>query len=128
MGEETFTARFKQEWARSGLNATDLGSAIGVTAGQIYDYDKGSIPSATRLAAMAQTFGCSMDYLWGLTDVREPRRAEAPESAGETARASGPRMVTVPRRPPANDEAQDVALEPKTGTATPGARRGRRSA
>lgn len=122
MGVETFSARFAEEWARARMSSTKLAAEIVVSNGQVYDYRKGTTPSAAVLASMAVLFGCSMDYLWGLTDVRD-RQGGAPAAGDATARPATP-TTRVPGPPESATPAPaDQPPEPRRATAS----RGRRS-
>lgn len=67
-----FGARFKECRIAVGLSQTDAAQAAGVhqTAISMYELDK-RVPTADVIIKMALAYGVSIDYLLGLTDVRE---------------------------------------------------------
>ena len=67
-----FGARFKECRIVAGLSQTDAARAAGVhqTAISMYELDK-RVPTADVIIKMALAYGVSIDYLLGLTDVRE---------------------------------------------------------
>ena len=59
--------RLKKQRELNGLSQREVGEAIGVTQGNINNYERGErTPSLERLVAMAKLFNCSADELLGL--------------------------------------------------------------
>lgn len=59
------------ERVRKGMTQEELGETIGVVERTIrsWEKDERSIPSS-KACEMAELFGCTIDYLFGLTDER----------------------------------------------------------
>lgn len=69
----TFMNRFEEEVKRSGLSKAAIAEKIGVSKSTITRYSDGSIgPNAASIAKLSLLFGCSTDYLLGLTEERYP--------------------------------------------------------
>lgn len=69
---ERFTDRLAAEIARKSTTKTAVAKAIGVHRATLHEWASGAVdPSVGNLAAMADFFGCSMDWLWGRSAVRE---------------------------------------------------------
>lgn len=67
----TFKDRFEEEVKRSGLSKASIAEKIGVSKSTISRYYDGSIgPNASSIAKLSLLFGCSADYLLGLTSER----------------------------------------------------------
>lgn len=67
----TFTDRFEEEMKRSGLSKSTIADKIGVSKSTITRYADGSMgPNASSIAKLSLLFGCSADYLLGLTSKR----------------------------------------------------------
>ncbi|WP_215115397.1 helix-turn-helix domain-containing protein [Exiguobacterium sp. s80] len=67
----TFTDRFEEEMKRSGLSKATIADKIGVSKSTITRYADGSMgPNASSIAKLSLLFGCSADYLLGLTSKR----------------------------------------------------------
>lgn len=67
----TFTDRFEEEMKRSGLSKATIADKIGVSKSTITRYADGSMgPNASSIAKLSLVFGCSADYLLGLTSKR----------------------------------------------------------
>jgi len=61
----------KVERVRSGLTAKQVAGAVGVTENVIYAWERGEYePRAANIVALAHLYGCSPDYLLGLTNDR----------------------------------------------------------
>lgn len=77
----TFMNRFEEEVKRSGLSKAAIAEKIGVSKSTITRYSDGSIgPNATSIAKLSLLFGCSTDYLLGLTEERYPQVSTMNES------------------------------------------------
>lgn len=64
--------RIKERGREVGLSSlTKIEAASGIKPGTIYRWDD-NFPSVDRVAAVASTLGVTMDYLFGLTDKKEP--------------------------------------------------------
>lgn len=61
----------KSERVRAGMSQDDLAEALGISRTILVSYEKdvGTCPT-NRLISMSNLFGCSLDYLVGLTDER----------------------------------------------------------
>lgn len=61
------------ERVKHGLTQDDLAEKLGVVSRTVRDWEKDarSVPSS-KACEMARMFGCSVDYLFGLTDERKP--------------------------------------------------------
>lgn len=60
------------ERTRMGLNQKDLAKRIGVSLTTVSRWEQGrGKPNASELIKMRKLFGCSTDYLLGLTDERK---------------------------------------------------------
>lgn len=58
-----------------GLTSKKISNATGISTGNISDWKKGrSLPSAVKLAVLADYLDCSVDYLLGRTDNPEINR------------------------------------------------------
>ncbi len=65
--------RLKQLREQRGWSQTDLAQKINVSKQTIHEYVLGrKSPSREKLAALADLFNTSVDYLMGRTDVKEP--------------------------------------------------------
>jgi plasmid maintenance system antidote protein VapI len=74
--------RIKQEIARKGLKPGEIAQYSGVKYDTLYKILNTNRPrtSAEFVAKLAAYFGCSMEYLMGLTDKRDPVVLAVPES------------------------------------------------
>lgn len=60
------------ERSRMGLSQKDLASKIGVSLTTVSRWEQGrAVPNGSDLVKMRKLFGCSTDYLLGLTDERK---------------------------------------------------------
>lgn len=60
------------ERVRSGLTQKDLANEVGVSLTTVSRWEQGKgEPNASELVKMRKLFGCSTDYLLGLTDERK---------------------------------------------------------
>ena len=62
--------RLETERERTGMDKKSLSRALGITSRTYWNYLTGGPIPSDKLVAMAQLFGCSTDYLLGLTDQR----------------------------------------------------------
>lgn len=62
--------RLETERERTGMDKKSLSRALGITSRTYWNYLTGGPIPSDKLIAMAQLFGCSTDYLLGLTDQR----------------------------------------------------------
>lgn len=68
---EAFAQRLKALRKGAGLSQTQLGERLEVTHTSIYLYEKGSAtPTVSTLAAIAELFGVTTDWLLGLSVVK----------------------------------------------------------
>lgn len=64
------------ERVRAGMRQRDLAAALGTSVSTVSGWERGErLPLAANVKAMAQLFGCSADYLLGLTEERTRRSA-----------------------------------------------------
>lgn len=61
--------RFRKEFR---LSQRDVANALGVTPQTYQVYERDVMPSAKVLRKIAESFGVTMDYLAGLSDVPRP--------------------------------------------------------
>ncbi len=62
------------ERARAGLTQDNLAEKIGVVGSTVRAWERGTQdPSTTSLRLMSSLFGCSVDWLLGITEERLPR-------------------------------------------------------
>lgn len=54
------------------MTIVELCRAVGITTRTYWNYRAGGPIPSDKLIAMARLFGCSTDYLLGLTDKRNP--------------------------------------------------------
>lgn len=65
------TSRIKQERLAAGLTQTQLGDELGVTLKTVANWERdASSVKQSNLIAMSRLFGCSVDWLVGMSDVR----------------------------------------------------------
>ena len=65
-----FSDRLRELRTAAKMSQTALGDAIGITIKQIQRYEMGtSEPTLSKLIALADVFGVSIDYLAGRSDV-----------------------------------------------------------
>ncbi len=71
------------ERVRASMTQRQLAEKLGVVTRTIRNWEKDetSVPSSGA-REMAQLFGCSIDYLFGLTDERLQKKAMNPKLAG----------------------------------------------
>lgn len=63
------------ERIRLGLEQRDLSKNLDVSISTISKWERGKVlPNSVALVKMHKLFGCSTDYLLGLTDERKPNR------------------------------------------------------
>lgn len=68
-------SNIRSERIRMQMSQSDLACALNVNQNSISNWETGaSTPSANNLVRMVELFGCSSDYLLGLTDERLPPR------------------------------------------------------
>lgn len=62
------------ERARLRLSQAELAGLLGVAVNSLSNWERGEFePTASKVREMARIFGCSADYLLGLTDERVRR-------------------------------------------------------
>lgn len=67
-----FSDRLRDLRTATKMSQTTLGDAIGITIKQIQRYEMGtSEPTLSKLIALADVFGVSIDYLAGRSDKRK---------------------------------------------------------
>lgn len=68
-----FKGRLKEERANKGLTQEELGKFLNLSKAAISLYETGERePDYDTLKIMSELFGCSTDYLLGLSDERRP--------------------------------------------------------
>lgn len=70
MGVEVFQENLNDLVVESGKSLRQLERESGVTAVQFSRYLRGAIPTITVTIKIADYFGCSLDFLFGLTDCK----------------------------------------------------------
>ncbi len=69
-----FSSRLKALRHEAGLSQVALAQSLGISASAIGMYEQGRRkPDIQTVVALANAFGCSTDYLLGVTDVRAPK-------------------------------------------------------
>lgn len=72
--KEIFCIRLKGLRKEKKLTQTAVGTALNVPKQYISRWEKGEQePNITTLYQLASYYGCSLDYLLGLSDIRERR-------------------------------------------------------
>lgn len=62
---------YRSERVRSRLSAKQVGEALDVSEYTIRSWERGDTePTSTQLKGLSELYGCTMDYLVGLTDER----------------------------------------------------------
>ena len=68
-----FGKRFRECRKAAGLKQTAAAKLMGITQGAISFYERNERqPTADIVIKMAEVYDCSIDYLLGVTDEREP--------------------------------------------------------
>lgn len=69
----TFAERLKGLRVNQGMTGSELGRVFNLTKSGISSYERrGSFPDESMLKIMAEYFGCSVDYLVGVSDEKNP--------------------------------------------------------
>ncbi len=64
----------KAERVRVGLSAQSAAEQLGVAANTLLSWERqASVPNGSDLAKLAKLYGCSADWLLGITEERLPR-------------------------------------------------------
>ncbi|MDA3733612.1 helix-turn-helix transcriptional regulator [Niameybacter massiliensis] len=67
--------RIKELRNEKGLSQEELGNFLNIQKSAISKYERGALePNKTMLIKMSEFFNCSVDYLLGLSDVRNADR------------------------------------------------------
>lgn len=61
----------KSERVKLGWTQEELGKYLGVDESTIRRWEKGASAPSASVIAMSNLFGCSIDYLFGITDERK---------------------------------------------------------
>ncbi len=70
-----FAQRMKKERERKGWSKVYLGSVLGISGPAIGNYESGRrFPDGQMLVKIAEVFACSVDYLLGYSDTRQPEK------------------------------------------------------
>ena len=72
-----FWERFKSECERVGKKPNPVGQEVGVSSGTVTGWKKGVVPQPPALQRIADYFGCTTDYLLGISDCRTLNDASA---------------------------------------------------
>lgn len=67
---ECIRVNIEAERGRAQMTKESLSRELGITSRTYWNYLTGAPIPSDKLVAMAQMFGCSTDYLLGLTDLR----------------------------------------------------------
>lgn len=71
--QEAFSTRLKEQRLAMGLSQGELGELVDVSRGSISYYEAGlRVPDILTLAKLAKTTDCSVDYLLGNTQSKNP--------------------------------------------------------
>lgn len=70
---EKAAPRIKRERERLGVDKKELAAALGYGLSNYASYETKTLPSLERVVELARYFGCSVDYLLGLSDTRQPQ-------------------------------------------------------
>ncbi len=65
-----FWERFLSECERIGKKPNPVGKEVGVSSGTVTGWKNGVVPKPEKLQKIADYFGCTTDYLLGLSDCR----------------------------------------------------------
>lgn len=65
-----FWERFESECKKVGKKPNPIAKELGITSGTVTGWKKGSVPQPQALNKIANYFGCTTDYLLGLSDSR----------------------------------------------------------
>lgn len=66
------TLNMRSERVRRGMSAQDVADATGFSVNSILKWEIGKTnPLATNVIKLAELYGCSVDYLLGVTDKRK---------------------------------------------------------
>ena len=69
----TFHQRLRRLHAESGMTVTQLARSLRISPNTVYLWETGkATPRLDNLLELSALFGCSLDYLAGLTDERTP--------------------------------------------------------
>lgn len=71
---EAFIDNLKDLIFKSGLSLRELAKESGVSAMQLSRYLRGFIPTVDVTLKIAKYFDCSLDFLFGLTDVKNGKK------------------------------------------------------
>ena len=74
MAEMRKVMNIKAERVRLGLSTADAARALGVSLNTLLGWERNeNIPNGSYLASLARFYGCSADWLLGITEERLPR-------------------------------------------------------
>lgn len=74
MAEMRKVMNIKAERVRLGLSTADAARALGVSLNTLLGWERNeNIPNGSYLARLARFYGCSADWLLGITEERLPR-------------------------------------------------------
>lgn len=74
MAEMRKVMNIKAERVRLGLSTGDAARALGVALNTLLGWERNEkIPNGSSLARLARFYGCSADWLLGITEERLPR-------------------------------------------------------
>ena len=66
--------KIKEERERAGLSQDQMADVLGVHKNTVSGWEKGNFePTSKNVVQLATLFGCSADYLLGVSDEREPK-------------------------------------------------------
>lgn len=72
-----FWERFVSECERVGKKPNPVGKDVGVSSGTVTGWKNGVVPKPECLQRIADYFGCTTDYLLGISDCRTLNDASA---------------------------------------------------
>lgn len=72
-----FWERFVSECERVGKKPNPVGKEVGVSSGTVTGWKNGVVPKPECLQRIADYFGCTTDYLLGISECRTPNDVNA---------------------------------------------------
>ena len=66
-----FPNNIRSERVRSGMTAEEVAKEVGVSVNTIRSWERGETePSVTKAVKLASLYGCTIDYLYNMTEER----------------------------------------------------------
>ena len=89
-----FFTRYEALCKQEGKTATGLALDLGISRASVNRWRNGSHPKPDALSLMAEHFHVSVDYLLGITDIKNPPEQSDPEDIAKVALFGGDGEVT----------------------------------